>query len=96
MRVYFTDEDGHVVDLCSAKSELFASTASAADANEWKKLAVELSADAREVLPVIELGLFQPSQYSTKPHLPGAPFPQDIRGSAWFDDISVSQVPRFR
>ena len=43
---------------------------------------------------MIELELLQPAQFEPPALGKRTLHPQDIRGSAWFDDISVSQVPR--
>jgi hypothetical protein len=43
---------------------------------------------------VIELGLLQPVQYAPSALGQRTLFNQDIRGVAWFDDVTVSQVPR--
>ena len=106
LTAYFTDVDGRVVPASIARSELYA--APHADA-PWKRLSVELSADPGNVAAghgpydtsgqpaylVIELGLLQPAHYLDTAALGERTlFSQDIRGSAWFDDVTVSQVPR--
>jgi hypothetical protein len=88
---YFTDLDGHVLAKTARHSDLYA----AAQADEpWKKLGVELSADdPSAAFLVLELQLLQPAQYAPGTLGQRTLFPQDIRGSAWFDDVTVSQVP---
>jgi hypothetical protein len=94
LTAFFTDLDGHPLRDMVRHSALYAA---AADDEPWKRLAVELTADERAAYLVVELGLLQPQHYT----VPGALgertlLTQDIRGSAWFDDVSVSQVPRVR
>ncbi len=88
---YFTDLDGHPL-RGQFHSELFA----ASRAEEvWTRLAVEFSADdPQSAYLVLELGLLQPAQFAQTTLGERALFNQDIRGSAWFDDIRVSQVPQ--
>lgn len=87
---YFTDIDGH--PLTGAHySELYA--AESADEG-WRRLSIELTAeDPQSAYLVLELGLLQPAQFAQTSLGARALFDQDIRGSAWFDDIRVSQVP---
>ncbi|MDB5290564.1 MAG: hypothetical protein JWL69_1805 [Phycisphaerales bacterium] len=91
---YFTDLDGHVLTKTLHHSELYA----ARQADEpWKSLGVELSADdPAAAFLVLELELLQPSQYAPSTLGQRTLFTQDIRGSAWFDDVTVSQVPEVR
>lgn len=91
---YFTDEDGRPMASSVRHSEAFA-----ADRKDsgWKSLSMELSADdphARWL--VIEMGLLQPAHYASTSLGQRTLFTQDIRGSAWFDDITISQVPQVR
>jgi len=88
---YLTDLDGHPLPATVRHSELYA----AARENEpWHSLEVELSAtDSRVGYLVIELELLQPELYLQTTLGKRALFVQDIRGSAWFDDVTVSQVP---
>ena len=104
LTAYFIDLDGRRVNESVVRSELYA----ASKENEaWERLSVELSAapapangpnDDATLKPaylVIELGLLQPSMYLSKDALGDRTlFNQDIRGTAWFDDVSVAQVPR--
>ena len=72
-------------------SPLFASPAGD---DSWHKLelTVAVGDEPAEAL-VIELGLVQPAIYSDRSLGNRAILAQDIRGSAWFDDVSVAQVP---
>jgi len=92
MTAYFMDQDGHVIPNSTKYSELYAF---AGGEPEWKRLSIELSADSDQAAYlVLELGLLQPIHYSPKTLGARTLFPQDIHGTAWFDDISVSQVPK--
>src|SRR6185437_6275973 len=89
---YFTDIDGHPFPSSICHSTLYSARQ---DNPNWQKLDLELTADQPEdAWIVLELELLQPTQYA--PHTLGdrSLFTQDIRGSAWFDDIAVSQVPQ--
>jgi hypothetical protein len=89
---HFCDLDGVALPNSTVHSELYASKK---DEQSWKQLGIELSAsDAGAAYLVLELQLLQPAQYATSTLGSSAMFSQDIRGSAWFDDVTISQVPR--
>lgn len=99
---YFLDQDERPMLSTVRHSELYASKPGD---NSWKLLAVELSASSEESddpwrpKPVptylaIELELLQPMHYAPNSLGQRTLFTQDIRGSAWFDDVAVSQVPK--
>jgi hypothetical protein len=91
---YLTDVDGHTIDGTTRKSQLFATPP---DGEPWKRLGVELSADSPDAtFLVIELCLLQPEQYASSTLGRQALFDQDIRGAAWWDDVTVAQVPKVR
>jgi hypothetical protein len=95
LSAYFADVDGRPIVSTVRHSELYASAA--ADDAEWKPLSVELSADDPQAASlVVELGLLQPVHYAPNSLGERTLFTQDIRGSAWFDDVTVSQVPLVR
>jgi hypothetical protein len=88
---YFVDLDGHVVDGSVHHSELYAAQL---EDDVWKKLGVSIAAESPKADSlVIELEVLQPSQYTTGLAAEHALFEQDIRGSVWWDDVTVSQVP---
>ncbi len=92
MSAYFTDIDGHVIANSTRNSELYAY---AGGDPEWKRLSIELSADnEKAAFLVIDLGLLQPVQFLAKTLGDRTLYPQDIYGACWWDDISVSQVPK--
>ena len=89
---YFADIDGRTLPDTVRHSELYAAKT---EGETWKQLSVELSADSeRAESLVIELELLQPMHYATSKLGERALFDQDIRGSAWWDDVTVSQVPQ--
>lgn len=89
---YLVDLDGVVIPSSISYSNVYGATA---DEQGWQKLSVEISADTPKAASlVIELGLLQPQFYAPNSLGQRTLFTQDIRGTAWFDDISVSQVPR--
>ena len=94
LTAYFVDVDGRPISSTVRHSELYASAPGDAG---WKPLCVELSADDPQAASlVVELGLLQPMHYAPTSLGERTLFTQDIRGSAWFDDVTVSQVPLVR
>jgi hypothetical protein len=92
MTAYFTDMDGNPIPGTTVHSELYAA---ARDDEDWHKLSVELTADDKQCAYLaVQLELLQPSQYAPNTLGDRMLFPQDIRGSAWFDDVTISQVPQ--
>jgi hypothetical protein len=92
LTAYFTDLDGHPLTSAVRKSELYSA---ASNIQEWHKLSVELDADdPKAAYLAVELGLLQPRIYSDRILGDRTLLPQDIHGSAWFDDVSVAQVPQ--
>ncbi len=90
MTAYFTDIDGHPLPG-EHHSELYAASA---PEETWKRLSIELTAEnPQSACLVLELDLLQPAQFAQTSLGERALFNQDIHGSAWFDDIRVSQVP---
>ncbi len=88
---YLTDPDGHAINSTVQHSELFDTPPGD---QTWHALSVEITDDKPEAgFLVIELELLQPAQYANTSLGARALFSQDIRGSAWFDDVTVSQVP---
>jgi len=91
LTAYLTDLDGHPVPGTVRHSALYAATR---PDETWHPLEVELSAeDSRAGYLVLELELLQPELYVQSALGQRALFVQDIRGSAWFDDVTISQVP---
>ncbi len=59
----------------------------------WHELSAELTADdPRAACLVVRMELDQPARYA--PAADPDAQPQDVHGSAWFDDVVVAQVPR--
>src|SRR5437773_6372833 len=89
---YFTDLDYHTIPESTRHSDIYASGPGQTD---WHRLSVELTADApKAAYLVIELELLQPALYASTTLGQRKLFDQDIYGSAWFDDVTVSQVPK--
>jgi hypothetical protein len=94
MTAYFMDMAGNPLPATVVHSELYAN---AREGDDWHQLTVELSADdPRAAFLCIELELLQPSIYEPSTLGDRALFAQDINGSAWFDDMTISQVPQVR
>jgi hypothetical protein len=102
MTAYFVDLDGRLVPGSVRHSELYSGHGIDDD---WGPLSIEMSPEApkaegpRNVKPlaaslVIEVELLQPAQFAEPALGKRTLHSQDIRGTAWFDDISISQVPR--
>ncbi|HLL89681.1 MAG TPA: NEW3 domain-containing protein, partial [Tepidisphaeraceae bacterium] len=92
LTAYFVDADLRPLPDTIARSPLYASRGGGDD---WHKLAVQLTAtDPAARYLVIELGLLQPELYAANSLGQRTLYAQDIRGTAWFDDVSVSQVPQ--
>jgi hypothetical protein len=95
LTAYFVDLDGVAIPSTVTYSDPYA--ARRADDDTWHRLSVELSADAPNAASlVVELALLQPQQFADNSLGRRTLFTQDIRGSAWFDDVLVSQVPRVK
>ncbi len=93
LTAYFTDLDGHPILETVRHSDPFA--AQRLDQIAWQNLGVELVASHKEAAYlVIEIGLLQPAMYRASTLGERELNVQDIRGTAWFDDITISQVPR--
>ncbi len=92
LTAYFTDQDLRPLPKTTCQSDLYAAST---EDEGWKKLSVDLSADdPAAAYLTIEIGLLQPFHYTPTSLGSHALFPQDIHGSAWFDDVLISQVPR--
>jgi hypothetical protein len=93
LTAYFVDIDKRPILASIRHSELYAARS---EDDPWHALQVELSADRSAQGLAIELELLQPELYATKTLGKLTLFPQDFRGKAWFDDVTVSQVPQVR
>ncbi len=93
LTAYFVDIDRRPIGASIRHSELYAAKT---DADPWHPLNVELTANENAAGLAIELELLQPEQYSVGTLGKHTLFPQDFRGKAWFDDVTVSQVPQVR
>lgn len=89
--VQFSDQDNRTIKGATRHSTPFVSTS-----GEWTKITVDAIAPENAVWLELELGLLQPSLYRDTSLGNAALFEQDINGRAWFDDVTVAQVPRVR
>ncbi len=93
MTAYFTDIDCRPIESSIEHSELYREEAGRGE-GAWHELSIQLSADDPSAAYLcVELELLQPVQYRAQTLGERELFRQDIRGSAWFDDLSVAQVP---
>jgi hypothetical protein len=92
LTAYFTDQDSNPLPASLQHSETFAAKS---EFDGWHALNVELSADdPKAAYLAVELELLQPILYAPNSLGDRTILPQDIHGSAWFDDVSISQVPK--
>ena len=92
LSAFFTDLDGHEIKNSRVRCEPYAA---GPGVPEWKHLSIELTAsDENAGFLVVELGLLQPAALGDSTLGDRALYTQDIRGSAWFDDVAISQVPK--
>jgi hypothetical protein len=93
LTTFFVDADGNTIDNSTAHSDLYAAKT---DNEGWQELSVEASAEnPSAAFLAVQIELLQPSYYAPSTLGARTIFDQDIYGSAWFDDIVVSQVPKF-
>lgn len=89
---YFADVDMRPLIPTVRHSNLYAASGAG---EAWHRLEVELTAsDEKAAFLVIELSAVQPTLQKGSTLGSHALYMQDIRGTLWFDDLSVSQVPR--
>jgi hypothetical protein len=94
MSATLVDGAGNPLPGRTVHSQLFASPPGD---DSWHKLELTIAVgDEPAEAMVIELGLLQPAIYSDRSLGNRAILAQDIRGSAWFDDVTVAQVPSVR
>jgi hypothetical protein len=91
LTAYFADVDGNTLQKTVQHSPLYASPPGD---NGWHRLSLFLPDDQPDADSlVIELEMLQPAQYSESRLGNRALFEQDIHGSAWWDDVTVAEVP---
>ena len=94
LTAYFIDADKRPIASSIRHSDLYAATSAS---ESWQQLRVELSTGKYPATNlVVELELLQPALQGKQMLGDRQIFPQDIRGSAWFDDVTVSQVPKVK
>jgi len=93
MTAFFVDQDGNRIESSVIHSDLYAAKT---EGEGWQELSVEISSqDPTAAFLAVQLELLQPSFYSPSTLGARTLFDQDIYGSAWFDDVTISQVPKF-
>ncbi len=86
------DADGQVIPGSEVRSDLYAAYDTFQD---WHALSAEVTdADPHAASLVVRLELVQPARYAASSLGDRSLFPEDVRGSAWFDDVVVAQVPK--
>jgi hypothetical protein len=103
---WFADDQGNLLQESQQHSEPFASTAGEGAA-DWHVLHLFMPGPrphspeaARAKSLVLQVALLQPQQLAATGEKQESPlgrfqlYQQDIKGSAWFDDITVFQLPR--
>jgi len=94
LSAYLVDSDGDAIDGSIVHSDLYAAKS---EGEGWHELSVEIPAQSPTAAYLaVQLELLQPSYYSPSTLGARTIFDQDIYGSAWFDDVTISQVPKFR
>lgn len=88
---YFVDADNHPLNASITHSQLYASPD---NDDSWHLLSIELTAPDNAAYLTVELGLVQPQLYAPATLGERTLYSQDIHGSAWFDDLTISQVPQ--
>lgn len=89
---WFADENGELLPETEAHTERYADLK---NTGEWKLIHLfmpGLNRKARSL--VLQFGVLQPQQLNTLKLGRFDLFQQDIKGTAWFDDIVVYQLPR--
>ena len=91
LTAYFVDRDMRVLEKSVMHSEAYRGKGLS---DQWKALGADLRAsDKKAAFLILELGLLQPAQYAPSSLGARTLFNQDVTGSAWFTDLTVSQVP---
>ncbi|MGF1632261.1 MAG: hypothetical protein ACFCVE_00285 [Phycisphaerae bacterium] len=96
LTAYFVDADGKPILETIVLSEPWAHRPDQQrPTDDWQRLSIALPAvDERCRRMVVELALVQPELMGSSRPRRQQLFEQDIEGSAWFDDLTVAQVPR--
>jgi hypothetical protein len=64
-------------------------------AGGWEHAEIEVFGDFEDAADlVVELQVLQPQQFTAPGDAPGVPLLEDVAGRAWFDDVTVRQLPR--
>ena len=86
------DAAGQLMPGTEVRSDTYASTDDPAD---WHALSAELTdGDRNATYLIVRMELIQPARYATTTLGDRSLFPEDIRGSAWFDDDTQSTAAK--
>lgn len=92
LSVALADAAGRAIPNTTRYSEPYAGPGEGGD--DWHELSADVAADARGAAFLLcRMELVQPDVYAPASLGDRTLFLQDIRGSAWFDDLMVTQVP---
>ncbi|MEX1017988.1 MAG: hypothetical protein WDZ31_14705 [Phycisphaeraceae bacterium] len=88
LRAYFVDADGERIDESVRHSEAIRSN------DRWRPVTVNLTGEYAEAAWIgLELELVQPAPHPDHPLREQQIVLADVKGAAWFDDISIWQIP---
>jgi hypothetical protein len=83
------DVDRRPIPTSRAQSGLFRT------GGGWEHAGIEVFGDFEDAADlVVELQVLQPQQFTASDESPGMPLLEDVAGRAWFDDVTVQQLPR--
>ena len=85
----FLDDDGEPIPGGEVSSALIQT------GGDWRAVHVDLRGDFRDAAFLqIDLELLQPREFGTSTIGKHQAWPEDVDGAAWFDDVTISQLPR--
>jgi len=92
LAAWFADDAGHPIEATKVASEPYASD----DSTDWHLLHLYLPGArlTQRASLILQVGLLQPEKFGDNHLGKFELYHQDITGSAWFDDISILQLPR--
>lgn len=90
LSAYFVDVDGHPLAAGAGSA-----TSTPADPETFERLSFDMTAGDSAAGIVLEMALLQPAMLDADASPEARKLlVEDIRGSAWFDDVRVAQVPQ--
>jgi hypothetical protein len=86
---WFTDHRGEPIIESRVQSDLLRTN------GNWEQVTVPIHGEfARATHLVVELQVIQPRQFGTQAWRAGKPQHDDVSGMAWFDELTIWQLPR--